>query len=103
MQKKYDPYKERMGGCLSLNNRETSLLRENELLQHRIDTLLQNEYKDDTEVRRRFECKICFDDLVSTVFLQCGHCMACKKCAVTLNKCPLCAVPIDDVTHVTFP
>lgn len=93
-----------MGGCLSVNNRETTLLKENEFLRHRIDTLLlQNESKNDTEMRRMFECKICFDDLVSTVFLHCGHCMSCKKCAMTLNKCPLCAVPIDDVTHVTFP
>lgn len=93
-----------MGGCLSSHKAENSLLEENAFLRHRIETLLhQNESKNDTEMHRMFECKICFDDLVSTVFLPCGHCMSCKKCAATFDMCPLCAVPIHDVTYVTFP
>lgn len=93
-----------MGSCLSSHEREKTLLEENTFLRHRIETLLlQTASKNDTEVRRLFECKICFDDLVSTVFLPCGHCMSCKKCAAEFTKCPLCAVPTDAITYVTFP
>jgi hypothetical protein len=92
-----------MGGCLSSGQRETSLLEENMLLRHRVETLLQHCSTNDTEMRRLFECKICFDPIVSTVFIPCGHCMTCKKCAMAFTQCPLCAVPIEDVTYVTFP
>ena len=94
-----------MGSCLSSHQRKNSLLEENKYLRHRVEELLlQNVSKNnDTEMRRLFECKICFDDIVSTVFLPCGHCMTCKNCATTFSKCPLCAVPIDNVTYVTFP
>jgi hypothetical protein len=93
-----------MGSCLSSHDREKSLLEENTCLRHQIETvLLQSASKNDTDVRRMFECKICFDDLVSIVFLPCGHCMSCKKCSTTFTKCPMCAIPIDNITYVTFP
>ena len=91
-----------MGCFLSSYQREAALSGENTYLRHRIETL-QTASNNDTELCRLFECKLCFDNLVSTVFLPCGHCMSCKECAVEFTKCPLCAVPIDDITYVTFP
>ena len=35
-------------------------------------------------------CKICLDREVSQVFLPCGHSLSCRKCAVGLQKCPIC-------------
>nr|XP_018904719.1 PREDICTED: putative inhibitor of apoptosis [Bemisia tabaci] len=36
------------------------------------------------------ECKICFTEEISVVFLPCGHTMACIECAQSLDRCPVC-------------
>lgn len=35
-------------------------------------------------------CKICYLTEYTTVFLPCGHVIACTKCAARVTKCPLC-------------
>ena len=36
------------------------------------------------------ECKICFDRIVDSVFVPCGHVLACMTCATSVEKCPVC-------------
>ena len=36
------------------------------------------------------ECKICFDKDIDSVFVPCGHVLACFSCAISVKKCPIC-------------
>lgn len=47
-----------------------------------------NPNKERSELSR--ECKICFTEEMSVVFLPCGHVVACVKCAASLSTCPVC-------------
>uniref|UniRef100_A0A182JW50 RING-type domain-containing protein n=1 Tax=Anopheles christyi TaxID=43041 RepID=A0A182JW50_9DIPT len=35
-------------------------------------------------------CKICYNRPFATVFIPCGHVVACGKCAASVHKCPMC-------------
>lgn len=47
-------------------------------------------------------CKICYNDEYNTIFLPCGHVIACAKCASSVSKCPACRQPFDNVMRVYF-
>lgn len=36
-------------------------------------------------------CKICRKEKMGAVFLTCKHVCACRKCAMEMNKCPVCS------------
>ena len=36
------------------------------------------------------ECKICMDAEINIVFLPCTHAIACSKCAMNMEHCPIC-------------
>ena len=36
------------------------------------------------------ECKICYDKVIDSVFVPCGHVAACMSCASGLEVCPIC-------------
>ena len=38
------------------------------------------------------ECKICYDKVIDSVFVPCGHVAACITCADKLEACPICQV-----------
>lgn len=78
--------KRRMGACMS---------REHEILRLR----LAMRALQDQPLQERFQCKICFDEILSCVFLPCGHCVACAKCARCVRRCPICA---EVITHRTW-
>jgi len=46
------------------------------------------------------QCVICFDAMITTVFLECGHVACCKKCASLLNQCPICRRYISRVVDI---
>ena len=50
------------------------------------------------------ECKICMDAPVQTVFIPCGHMVACLLCSNSFKKkgkklCPICRTSIKDVVQ----
>lgn len=47
-------------------------------------------------------CKICYSNEYNTIFLPCGHVIACAKCASSVTKCPACRQPFDNVMRVYF-
>lgn len=47
-------------------------------------------------------CKICYDNECNTIFLPCGHIIACAKCASSVAKCPACRQPFNDVVRAYF-
>ena len=38
------------------------------------------------------ECKICYDKVIDSVFVPCGHVAACITCAAKLETCPICQI-----------
>lgn len=47
-------------------------------------------------------CKICYNNEYNTIFLPCGHVIACAKCASSVTKCPACRQPFENVMRVYF-
>jgi E3 ubiquitin-protein ligase XIAP len=47
-------------------------------------------------------CKICYVNEYNTIFLPCGHVIACAKCASSVTKCPACRQPFENVMRVYF-
>lgn len=45
------------------------------------------------------DCVVCMDDVRSTIFVPCGHCLCCQSCAETVvqkyKHCPVCSTPVD--------
>ncbi|MEE6496962.1 hypothetical protein FKM82_002546 [Ascaphus truei] len=53
----------------------------------------ENESSVEEQLRQLQEekiCKVCMDNVVSIVFIPCGHLVACTECAEAMNKCPIC-------------
>jgi len=67
---------------ITLNDDITKLLEENDNLK---------------EAR---QCKICLDNEVNTVFLPCGHMVACDQCAPVLRNCTVCRAVIRGTVKV---
>lgn len=57
---------------------------------------------EDEEKKDSKLCKICYSNEYDTIFLPCGHVIACAKCASSVSKCPACRQPFDNVTRVYF-
>lgn len=47
-------------------------------------------------------CKICLQVKYDTVFIPCGHIVACTKCAMSVDACPLCRKPYTKIIRVYF-
>lgn len=47
-------------------------------------------------------CKICYSNEYNTIFIPCGHVIACAKCASSVDKCPACRQPFENVMKVYF-
>ena len=48
----------------------------------------------------RFQCKVCLDAFMDTVFLPCGHFSTCKECADKLRVCSMCRETIKGTVAV---
>ena len=35
-------------------------------------------------------CKVCMENLIECVFVECGHMICCMTCSKSLKQCPLC-------------
>ncbi|KAG5676927.1 hypothetical protein PVAND_006724 [Polypedilum vanderplanki] len=61
------------------------------------------EKSDDEEEKKDSKlCKICYSNEYNTIFLPCGHVIACAKCASSVTKCPACRQPFENVMRVYF-
>ncbi|AER41437.1 Iap-3 [Epinotia aporema granulovirus] len=48
------------------------------------------------------ECKICFENNRNVCFVPCGHVVACAKCALTTNTCPMCRQKYINAVRVYY-
>ncbi|XP_065199146.1 E3 ubiquitin-protein ligase RNF34-like [Sycon ciliatum] len=46
------------------------------------------------------ECRICMDESINCVLLECGHMCCCVKCGRQLAECPICRRYVSRVVHV---
>ncbi|XP_058066267.1 death-associated inhibitor of apoptosis 1-like [Anopheles bellator] len=61
---------------------------------------VEGDRKDDEVIEDEKLCKVCFINEYNTVYLPCGHVVACSKCALAVAKCPLCQQPYTDIQRV---
>ncbi|XP_041979976.1 baculoviral IAP repeat-containing protein 2 isoform X1 [Aricia agestis] len=47
-------------------------------------------------------CKICFAEERNVCFVPCGHVVACAKCALATNKCPMCRRTFQNAVRLYF-
>ena len=45
-------------------------------------------------------CKVCMDNWVDCVLLECGHMMTCVECGKKLQECPMCRQNISRIVRV---
>jgi len=45
-------------------------------------------------------CKICYVREYNTVFLPCGHVLACQQCSANLKRCPICRNRFENVVRI---
>lgn len=73
-----------------INNNENSM------------TLLCNKFEN-LELSDSRLCRICYNNVYNTVFIPCGHVIACVKCAFVHAKCPLCTKPTEKILRIFLP
>lgn len=82
------------GSCSSMS----SSLRESQSSStEKLEKSDEEEEKKDSKL-----CKICYVNEYNTIFLPCGHVIACAKCASSVTKCPACRQPFENVMRVFF-
>ncbi|XP_052239929.1 uncharacterized protein LOC127850704 isoform X2 [Dreissena polymorpha] len=50
--------------------------------------------QENEQLKEQTLCKVCLDNIVSIVFLPCGHLVTCADCAPALRKCPICRADV---------
>lgn len=50
---------------------------------------------DDTD-----RCKICYENFIDCVLLQCGHLISCTSCARSFANCPMCDRRVDRLVRI---
>lgn len=63
---------------------------------------LSDKSDEEEEKKESKLCKICYSNEYNTIFLPCGHVIACAKCASSVDKCPACRQPFENVMRVYF-
>ncbi|XP_022114987.2 death-associated inhibitor of apoptosis 1 isoform X1 [Pieris rapae] len=57
---------------------------------------------EDTPVEDTKLCKICFAEERNVCFVPCGHVVACAKCALSTDKCPMCRRTFTNAVRLYF-
>ncbi|KAM7357819.1 death-associated inhibitor of apoptosis 1-like [Cochliomyia hominivorax] len=75
--------------------------------QNRSSSLANSEEKDSAiEEEQQLDdyklCKICFDKECNSVYIPCGHVIACMECAFLSKECPLCRLPVERTVRLYF-
>eukprot|EP01004_Peranema_trichophorum_P002615 NODE_1660_length_1859_cov_45.541475_g1407_i0.p1 GENE.NODE_1660_length_1859_cov_45.541475_g1407_i0~~NODE_1660_length_1859_cov_45.541475_g1407_i0.p1 ORF type:complete len:542 (-),score=109.78 NODE_1660_length_1859_cov_45.541475_g1407_i0:175-1800(-) len=45
-------------------------------------------------------CIICFDAVIDSVLVPCGHCCACLNCSKSMRQCPICRTKVTQVVRM---
>lgn len=69
-------------------------------LQDRVRSLYNDKIKSEVDSDDSNMCKICWDEPIDCVLLDCGHMTTCTACGKRLNECPICRQFIVKCVHV---
>ncbi|CAK1585402.1 unnamed protein product [Parnassius mnemosyne] len=61
-----------------------------------------NSEKEDVVVEDSKLCKICYAEERNVCFVPCGHVVACAKCALSTDKCPMCRRTFTNAVRLYF-
>jgi baculoviral IAP repeat-containing protein 7/8 len=94
---------ESAASCSSSQSSQESL-KDTQSQSSSCEKLQENSDKSDEEEEKKDSklCKICYSAEYNTIFLPCGHVIACAKCASSVSKCPACRQPFENVMRVYF-
>jgi baculoviral IAP repeat-containing protein 7/8 len=90
------------GGCTSSQSPVGSQSSESSSSSHEKLNELSEKSDEEEEKKESKLCKICYSNEYNTIFLPCGHVIACAKCASSVDKCPACRQPFENVMRVYF-
>ncbi|ESO05297.1 hypothetical protein HELRODRAFT_77704 [Helobdella robusta] len=45
-------------------------------------------------------CKVCMENVIDCVLLECGHMAVCKYCGKQMAECPICRKYVSRVVHI---
>nr|CAB3265655.1 E3 ubiquitin-protein ligase RNF34-like [Phallusia mammillata] len=83
-----------------LLNRALNLFKDNEKNQQVIDESEVPSSEPSTEARNEHVCKICWENPVDCVFLECAHMATCIVCSKAIRECPICRETISRTVRV---
>jgi hypothetical protein len=55
---------------------------------------------DDSEDDTEDVCKVCMDNAIDCVLLECGHMVTCLKCSKQVAECPICRQNVSRIVKV---
>lgn len=62
----------------------------------------QQDYHNDASDKVNLCCKVCYDNIVNTLFLPCRHIVVCSECASIFVVCVICRRKIEAYERVYF-
>lgn len=91
------------GSCSSQSSSKSSSTQQSQTnSSEKLSVEPMEESDEEKEKKDSKLCKICYINEYNTIFLPCGHVIACAKCASSVTKCPACRQPFQNVTRVYF-
>ncbi|KAL0830583.1 hypothetical protein ABMA28_002732 [Loxostege sticticalis] len=67
-----------------------------------VQTTTANEKEEDNTIDDSKICKICYVEERNVVFVPCGHVVACAKCALATDKCPMCRRTFQNAVRLYY-
>ncbi|CAK1555298.1 unnamed protein product [Leptosia nina] len=67
-----------------------------------VETNSNGTEKEENPVEDTMLCKICYAEERNVCFVPCGHVVACAKCALSTDKCPMCRRTFTDAVRLYF-
>lgn len=61
---------------------------------------LKNKAAENNDSTNTDVCKICMEQVIDCVLLECGHMVACTSCSKRLHQCPVCRSLVSRVVHI---
>jgi len=70
------------------------------LVSHNPPLIINQNNSLDSEAIQNDRCRICLENDIDCVLLECGHLVSCSTCAVRFTTCPFCRTPIVRIQRI---
>ncbi|XP_071090186.1 baculoviral IAP repeat-containing protein 7-like [Haliotis cracherodii] len=58
--------------------------------------------EENTRLKDKYLCKVCFENQVRVTFTPCGHLACCGPCSMAMSECPICRTAISGCVRTFF-